>query len=43
MEKLCLFINGTAYEFIPKDVQFDLWKEQIKYTLQNPNIKLEEI
>lgn len=34
---------NTAYEFIPKDVQFDLWKEQIKYTLQNPNIKFEEI
>lgn len=34
---------NTAYDFIPKDVQFDLWKEQIKYTLQNPNIKFEEI
>lgn len=34
---------NTAYEFIPEDVQFDLWKEQIKYTLQNPNIKFEEI
>lgn len=34
---------NTAYEFIPEDVQFDLWKEQIKYTLQNPNIKFEEV
>ena len=34
---------NTAYEFIPEDVQFDLWKEQIRYTLQNPNIKFEEV
>lgn len=34
---------NTAYEFIPEDAQFDLLKEQIKYTLQNPNIKFEEI
>lgn len=34
---------NTAYEFIPEDVQFELWKEQIRYSLQNPNIKFEEI
>lgn len=26
-----------------KKEQFELWKEQIKYTLQSPNIKFEEI
>lgn len=40
---LSIYQQHTAYEFIPEDVQFDLWKEQIKYTLQNPNIKFEEI
>lgn len=34
---------NTAYELIPEKEQFELWKEQIKYTLQNSNIKFEEV
>ena len=41
--KVKLFQWNTAYEYIPQDVQFDLWKEQVKYTLQNPHIKFEEV
>lgn len=35
--------NIVEYEYIPQDVQFDLWKEQVKYTLQNPHLKFEEV
>ena len=35
--------NVVEYEYIPQDVQFDLWKEQVKYTLQNPHLKFEEV
>lgn len=34
---------NTDFEFLPKDFQVELWKEQIRYTLQNPNLKFEEI
>ncbi len=40
---MSIFQWNTAYEFIPEDFQFELWKEQIKYSLQNPNLKFEEI
>ena len=38
-----LFQWNTAYEYLPEDFQFELFKEQLKYTLQNPNLKFEEI
>lgn len=30
-------------ESLSKEFQFDLWKEQVKYSLQNPNLKFEEV
>lgn len=41
--KTTAFQWNTTYELLSEDVQFELWKEQIKYTLQNPNLRFEEI